>query len=164
MFAKRFLWVGGIIFFSVIAHAEDGDYNPVCPDDEIVGGVASYLQAVGIEDNKHGRYYEQINPDNKKLKFQVRRLASEKMSKEEIYKELVIKDVDEKFSIDVRPGGAVYNQYMNGVIFKQYYEIENQHGFKAISERFVKLSRTFSGKDYWSCSDIGSTYIIADVF
>jgi len=164
MLKKHLSGWAGLLFFSVMAHAEVNGYDHFCSDDEVVGGVASYLLAIGVESNKYGKYYEQINPDDKTLKFQVRLLASEKLSNEEIYKELVARIFDEKFAADVKPGGIVYNRYMNHIIYKQYYELENQQGFKVISERFMIKNKNLKGDSIWSCSDVGKVFIVSDSF
>ncbi|KAB8312277.1 hypothetical protein EH228_08850 [Erwinia endophytica] len=160
---KYFIFI--LLAFYAISNARDKPGNPVCTTNEIVVGVASYLQALGIEENpSYAAYFKQVDPDNKKLKFSVELLASEKMTNDDIYKEIVSSMTDKEFKDDIKPGGTIYKRYMDHVIYKQYYELANQQGFKAISERFMIKDKNLKGDSIWSCSDVGTVFIVSDSF
>jgi hypothetical protein len=169
---KKRMFLCALLVLSVAGHAAEQQVyvEPDCSKgsgkNEIISVVHTALTA-SLEDikekdvlDKQKAYTREFDLDNTSLTFSVKRLASEKMSNDDIFNRLVKFAYDKKYPEDIKPGGMLYERYMNKPIYKQYYEVKNNHGAMVISERYAV---PLSGNTL-ECSDIGRVFIVSGVY
>ncbi len=174
---KKRILLCALLALSGVVHGTEPVYTgPDCSQgdgkDEIISVVHTALIS-GLGDipksdkariEKQDKYINSFDVGNKSLSFLVKRLASEEMKQKDVLEKLVMFSYDKKHPEDIKPGGMLYERYMNKKVYNQFYEIKSSNGIIAISERYAIPSAIGGDNLSYECSDIGRVFIVTDVF
>lgn len=168
---KKGILLCALLALSCVAHGAEPVYTgPDCSKDvdaRIVGGITDSLQLESPVNQKHRHYFLQLI--GKDVTREITRLSSELISKEEA-KRLMLRrakmDGNDRKE-DISPGGSLYGMYMEQDLYRQYYLIESNKGFRAIAEYYSSYYQgkwPVGSKEGESCgNDLENIYIISDV-
>ena len=168
---KKRLVLGMLLALSAGCHAagkpEAVYTGPDCSKDtgkRIFGGL---WDSFFPEESKYHKYMNAIAGKNTTL--HIVRLSSEKINKkdsERLMLRSAKRDGYDGNDKDLKPGGGRYGMYMDGDIYRQYYLIESNKGFKAIAEYYSSIfpgKYPAGSKDGESCgNDLENIYIISE--
>lgn len=163
-----------LLALSGMSHAasqrDEKVYNgPDCSKDtdaRIVGGVTDSLGVADdtVKNQLHQKYFKQLI--GKDVKRKIHRLSSEKISKDEARRLMMRRAKMDGFNqADIEESGMKV-QYLKMDLYRQYYLIETNKGFKAIAEYYSAVAKgnwPEGDKEAEACGvDLENIYIISD--
>lgn len=160
-----------LLALSGTGHAVAGDgkayTGPDCSKDtdgRIFGGLWDSLSA---DNSKYKNYADILAKKDTTLK--VTRLSSERIDKKEAERLMfrsAARDGYDKKDVDLKPGGSRYGMYIDEYMYRQYYLIESNKGFKAIAEFYSAYNpgrwRLGDKKAEACAADLENIFIISD--
>lgn len=162
---KKGVLIAMLLAFSGAGQAADKVFTgPDCSKDtdgRIFGGLWDSFSA---DDSGYKKYADILANKNTVLK--ITRLSSEKISKEEAERLMYRRAKRHGYSqADIEKGGMKV-QYLKMDLYRQYYLVDSNKGFKAIAEYYSAVAKgnwPEDDKDAQACGvDLENIYVISD--
>lgn len=162
---KKGMLIAMLLALSGTGHAaENGFSGPDCSKDtdgRIFGGL---WDSVSADDSGYKKYADILVKKDTVLK--ITRLSSEKISKEEAERLMYRRAKRNGYSqADIEEGGMKV-QYLKMALYRQYYLIDSNKGFKAVAEYYSAVAKgnwPEDDKEAQVCGvDLENIYIISD--
>ncbi|MEG3126334.1 hypothetical protein SC171_01565 [Pantoea cypripedii] len=166
---KKGMLIVMLLALSGMGHAADKVFTgPDCSKDtdaRIVGGITDSLNGNSETSLTLNKYFKEII--GKGVTRKIIRLSSEKISKEEAERLMYRRAKRDGFSsADIEKNGMKV-QYLKMDLYRQYYLIESNKGFKAIAEYYSAVAKgnwPEDDKEAQACGvDLKKIYVISDI-